>query len=375
MRDPGRADLSSQTSPDLALAAADWSARIGDPNVVWYHNFDSASEVDAFRWTGGKGNDPTGDADKAAAPDGLQHCHWEPTGGADGGGFMQVDRPQGTYDVGMWWRPFSPLNGASNGRGVDDPAANGTLTVGSFDASYHATLEEWAKPENAKQGWYGPSPDSFFDGTDFYLQVRVMADPRRTTPGNIQGGKFVWLTTTWASYISQELVSYQASTEHATMHAVGEPNYFNMYRGSDFSDIYSASTTMNGLDTQLGSEIPGECDPYESHLTGCWSYATDGTWDTLLYHITPGQPSQPTTRIQVWAAHSGHTTYTKITDVFLATVYDTSSSAVGAVGRVGWNAVILGAYANGFQGVPNSAFFTRYDQVIFSKAFIACPAT
>src|SRR5688572_26582707 len=39
---------------------ADWQARIGGPGVVWYHDFKSDDEVNAFRWTGGYsgGNDP-----------------------------------------------------------------------------------------------------------------------------------------------------------------------------------------------------------------------------------------------------------------------------------------------------------------------------
>ena len=47
-------------------AEADWRLRSGQdpaqpqPGVVWFHDFRSDAEVDAFRWTGGVGNDPRG---------------------------------------------------------------------------------------------------------------------------------------------------------------------------------------------------------------------------------------------------------------------------------------------------------------------------
>ncbi len=345
--------------------AADWATRIQGPGVVWYHSFDTAAEVDAFRWVGGYGNDPTGERDRAAAPDGALHCHWVSAGGAEGAGYLQVDRPEGTSDVGMWWRPFSPLTGATNGRGVDDPAANGTLALGSFNSNVNNALYNWADDANPTQGWYGPTAGQYFDGTEFYLQVRVMADPRRTSPGNIQGGKFVWLTTSTFSYVSQELVSYQMSTER-NVDGVGVPNYFNLYQGYNYENLYQVATTNNGTHIQLGSALSGGCDPYEHLITGCWAYATNGTWDTLLYHVVPGADGTPTTHLEVFAAHAGESTYTKITDLLAPIHFDAAT-------RTGWNALILGTYANGFQGIPNTAFWAKYDQVIFSKQFIACP--
>lgn len=366
-------DGGPQSPFDASAAAADWTERISGPGVVWYHNFDKSSEVDAFRWMNGVGNDPSGNGDRAGAPDGQLHCHWVASGGADGAGYMQVDRPAGTDDVAYWYRPFNAFDGKSNGRGIDDPGAGHSVPLAKFDPHVTSELYAWGSASNPKPGWYGPSPDAFFDGSEFFFQIRLMADPRRTTPGNIQGGKFVWLTTTNASYVPQELVTYQAYTKNTTMHAVGEPNYLNIYRGSDFSDVYSASTQPKGLDIQLGSEL-GECEPYNGQLLdGCWSYAVDGTWDTLLYHVVPGPSGAPTTKLQVFAAHAGQTKYTKITDITLAISYDKDPNSVGAVARAGWNAMILGTYANGFQGKGNSAFWSRYDQLIFSKQFIPCP--
>ena len=176
-----------------ATAASDWNARSSGPGVVWHHNFDTAAEVSAFRWTGGYGNDPRA-VGSAAAP----RTSWVPTGGADGGGYMQILRLAGSGEGGgdgtMWWRPLDPIVGAGNGRGVDDPGANRTIAPKSFVAT-----DGGSQTYNWTSGWYGHSSyqNSFFDGTDFFLQVRVMVDPRRSTPGNSNlVGKFVWLSTT-----------------------------------------------------------------------------------------------------------------------------------------------------------------------------------
>src|SRR5262249_38091603 len=108
--------------------AADWQTRISGPDVVWYHNFDTAAEVNQFRWAGGygRGNDPL-----LRAPNAATVLAWQPSGGADGGGYMRMFRPAGTgiADSYVWWRQLSPLTGASNGRGVDDPGASGTIPL------------------------------------------------------------------------------------------------------------------------------------------------------------------------------------------------------------------------------------------------------
>jgi hypothetical protein len=345
---------STSTPCATPTAAADWQARISGPGVVWHHNFDSEAEVNAFRWAGGYGggNDPVkGD------PDG-QYISWVPSGGADGGGYMQLLRRAGSAGRGVdgnyWWRPFSPLTGESNGRGQDDPAAGGTLTLGRYVATDRGNQGlTWARDSNPKPGWYGHPDDqnSFYDGHDFYVQVRVMADPRRTSPGNIRVGKFTSFTNTNNSYTSQELVTYAGYWNGATSSAtVGMPNIHNVYQGYNYAPL---------ADVASGLENPSSPQ---------WAYSFG--WDTLLYHVVPGRHGVNETRFEVWAAHPGETSYTKIWDCTYPARYDSSGNTVGGVDRPGWNAMLCWIYHN---GAEMSEFWQRFDQIIFSKQFIPCP--
>lgn len=344
----------------------DWNQRISDPGVVWYHDFDTAAEVNAFRWTGGYkgGNDPLALGNPEAP-----NVAWVATGGADGGGYMQLTRNTPSMDNCYWWRPFSPLTGASNGRGKDDPGANGLLTPQVFKATDGGNqLLSWATSDKSKPGWYGNSSynDPTFDGTDFYLQLRVMADPRRTSTGNIQVGKFTAFSTTNNSYTNQELVTYGGYFPKTN--GAGAPNYHNIYQGHNYLPLADASTSSNGTAIQLGSEISGVCDPYGSINSGCWSYS--GAWDTLLYHVSPGHNGVSDTKLEVWAAHPNQTSYTKIWSVIFPAYFDSSGNTIGGVAKNGWNAMLCWIYHNGATMTP---FWQRYDQIIFSKSFIPCP--
>ncbi len=356
----------ANSSCSSSTAALDWNTRISDPGVVWYHNFDSAAEVNAFRWTGAYrgGNDPL-----AVGNSNAKYVAWVPTGGADGGGYMQLTRNNSGMDNDYWWRPFSPLTGDSNGRGVDDPGASGSLAPGTFVATDGGNqLLNWGASNNPKPGWYGNASyqNSFSDGTDFYVQVRVMADPRRTATGNIQVGKFTSFSTTNNSYTSQELVTYAGYFPKAS--GVGTANYHNVYQGYNYAPLADVATTSSGTRIQLGSAIGGVCDPYSGVNAGCWAYSFG--WDTLLYHVTPGHNGTADTRYEVWAAHEGETSYRKIWDVVFPAYFDSGGNTIGGVARNGWNAMLCWIYHN---GASMSTFWQRFDQIIFSKAFIACP--
>lgn len=329
-------------------AAADWATRISGSGVVWYHNFDSAAEVDAFRWTGGYmgGNDPGGIGNSNA-----KYVEWVPSGGADGGGYLQLTRKSSAMDGNCWWRPFNPLTGTSNGRGQDDPGANGTIAPRTLIATQGGTqVYNWMA--SSKPGWYGHSSDqnSYYDGNDFYLQIRVMADPRRTMEGNIQVGKFTSFTTTANSYTNQELVTYSGNWEGSA--AAGKANIHNVYQGYNYAPLADIST---------GTRNP---------ISPKWAYS--GGWDTLLYHVVPGREGVKETRFEVWAAHPGDTSYTNIWDTTYAAHYDagTADSAGTLIYRPGWNAMLCWIYHN---GATMSEFWQRYDQIIFSKQFIPCP--
>lgn len=346
-------------------AASDWAARISGAGVVWYHNFDSAAEVNQFRWTNGygSGNDPNG-----SGPGGQYVTH-QASGGADGGGFMRLTYPLGSAagrGGSYWHRPFNALTGAGNGRGVDDPGANGTITPVGFTATDGGgVLYNWGNQPNP--GWYmnaahQASYPGRFQGSDFWLQVRVRRAQRPGPPPDNPGqnfynitGKLVWLTLTNGSYSQQEIVTYgQSAGEDVTgqygRHRIYGGYNFNPFGGSQHNESVTLSNTVVG-----------------------WRYS--GGWDTLLYHITPGTDvgtGANRTRIEIWAAQQGQTSYTKIWDTLYTAHFDGGANSVGAPNLPGWNALILAIYHNG-SAFATESFNFDYDQVIFSKETIPCP--
>ncbi len=91
--------------------AADWQSRISGPGVVWYHDFETAAEVNAFRWSPGYqgGNDPN----DVSQPN---RTRWVAGDGFAGGGCLELWRTTGSGDGPDWWRPLSPLSAPGNGK-------------------------------------------------------------------------------------------------------------------------------------------------------------------------------------------------------------------------------------------------------------------
>jgi len=293
------------------------------------------------------GNDPLAKGSPYAS-----NTAWVASGGADGGGYMRLYRPTGTVGDGTyWWRPFSPLTGASNGRGQNDPGAGGTLPLQTYTATDGGSAL-YNYMDRARPGWYGHADyhnTGAFDGTDFWVQVRVKIDPRRTKAGNVVNGKLLNFSTTRLSYTNQEIVTVSA---YPTPAGEGTPNIHAMYDG-----------TYGYLrDKGVGTKNPTN-----------WAYSFG--WDTLLYHVTPGHQNTVTgtivkdTRLEVWAARQGETQYTKIWDVMYDAWFDTPLEYTPNM-KNGWNAFICWIYQN---GEYNSEFFQCFDQIIFSKSMIPCP--
>lgn len=344
--------------------AADWAARIAGAGVVWYHSFDSAAEVNQFCWT----NDSGGKNDPNRVGSGSQYVTHQASGGADGGGFMRLTYPLGNASGrggSYWWRPFNAFTGAGNGRGQDDPGASGTVApVGFTPTNLGAQTYNWGNAANP--GWYmhpthQASYPGKYQGHDFWLQVRVRRAQNPGAPPNSADysditGKNVWLTTTNNSYTAQELVTMGQSASNNN-DKVGVPSRHNIYVGQNFKNL----TEQPNASTSI------------SNLSLNWRYS--GGWDTLLYHVTPGTSGGTganRTHVEVWAAHEGETSYTKIWDVTYTQGYTSGTTSVGASHLPGWNALILAIYHNG-SAFSTSAFNFDYDQVIFSKQFIACP--
>jgi hypothetical protein len=345
----------SATTPcTVGNAMSDWLARIGGPGVVWYNGFESDAEMNLYRWaSAANGNDPN-----ATAPD--AHKLARGTTGGPGGTFpyISITRPAGAAEVDtVWWRPFSPLTGASNGRGVDDPAAGGTIP-----------LQTWAPQGNVNEmvqwdkGWYSQN-SAIADGTDFYLQTRIKMDPNASASGMNSPCKLLEIGASVRTFTDQNLVTYLNGSN-------GDPtkNYHRMYLDYNVSPIEN-----DDLLARPGQQVGGDlstnyaggayCD-VGVHPQNCWYYS--GGWDTLLYHITPGPATAPSKcAIQVYAARQGATSYTKLWDM------QWNQPAWYDPARQGWNALYFATYSNGFN--QPRPFTSGYAQVILSKQFIPCP--
>jgi hypothetical protein len=335
-------------------AAADWQQRISGPGVVWYHNFDTAAEVNAFRWDYGYGNDPL---DKSSP--GIMV--WDSTDGFAGGGCMRMNRAAGTTEGSEWWRPFAPLTSPGNGRSTNDPAANGTLPVRSFLAT-----DRGSQTNNFPQkGFYGNAAyhtGDTFDGTEYYFQVRVKMDPNRAAAGNPEGGKLFYFTRTDLSLTTQELV-----TESGV--PIGGKNYFQMYRAGSpplYTDPPGSGVTGHQPGNTTGTVGDKLCrlDDLNGRLVNCWAWPTTQQWTTLLYHVRPGLNSNGDTLVEVWVCEQGQTTYKQI--------WSQPTVNLGYSLVNGHNALICSGYMNNQNFA--TGFFHKWTQLIFSKQFIPPPS-
>lgn len=356
-------------------AEADWQTRISGSNVVWYHDFRSAVEVNAFRWVGGtgQGNDP-GDLYAPGT------CNYRTDDGITGG-CLEVVRKAGTNDDGAWWRPFSPvrlLNASGVPVGYQDPAGGGTtLRDFTMDQSNGET-QNWVGGYYGNSAYHAAYPGEF-DGTEYWIQLRVKMDPMRIGTQlnwDATGGKVIYFTRTDASATSQEIVTRSGNPRPRAGDGgsigFGDPsaqNYFWMYRSvsSELSDDSGGAATVGN---QVKTDVPNtdtanfcKFAPAGMNLGGCWYWS--GGWDTLMYHIRPGTNSGNDTLIEVWACHEGETTPTRIW-------YQPNADLPFFSGfPFGHNAFIGSAYTNG--KLTDADFYHRYCQIIFSKSAIPWP--
>jgi hypothetical protein len=304
---------SATTACSSTTAQADWQARITGPGVVWYHGFDTAAEVNAFRWTAGygSGNDPN------AKGDGGTNVSWNNTDGPSGT-CLEIIRSAGSNDPAVWWRPFSPLQAPGNGRTTNDPGAN-PLAYTATDGG--GQIAGWSK------GVYGPSGDQ---GTEYWLQFRAKIDPQRAQGinVNIDAGKLTYQTLCEVSNTQQELVttSFEGSV------------------GVDFFAMYCHSNDY--------AFLPG--------MPTNWQWPL-GQWSTVMYHVKPGNGGS-NTLVEVWVAKTGETSFTQI--------YSDANCAVSYDSPKGYQALICSIYQN---GENMTQFYHRFAQIIFSNQVIACP--
>jgi hypothetical protein len=338
----------SGTTTQPSSSLADWQQRISGPGVVWFHDFESEAEVDAFRWDFGTGNDPNDQSVpnrcRYRSDDGITH------------GCLEQFRPAGNIEPPEWWRPFSPLTSPGNGRSSNDPAASGTLTVQTYNSTQGGSqIQNWGD-----RGYYG-HPDyhaadpGAFDGTDYYVQCRVKTSASRVDEPD--GGKLFYFTRTDMANTSQEIV---VISNNVVSQLNPNANLLKLYRsgspGLDEDDPGSARQPGNTM---------GVCQTSPTIVnSGCY-FTPQEEWYTYLFHITPGHDSGNDTRVEVWVAHWGETSYTKVWD-------QSNVDLPFAAGHpFGHNALICAGWMNSI--VFSQDVYHRYCQIIFSKQSIACP--
>ena len=341
---------------NASTQAADWQSRISGPGVVWYHGFETDDEVNNFRWTNGFGNDPgaKGGANSAS----IIRVTSDGTDKGNGQCCMQVGHPAGTGDNSYWWRPLGPIAGGTttgNGRGAgkNDPGANGAIAMGSWDPSNNDATASWGAKSIYGNSQYWNTAGQSYDGSECYLQLRVKHDPARWATAknrNVTSGKLIWFNRTNNTLTDQEMV-----VESYTDYAGGTDNTLSIYRGCGFVPIHQDDGANR---PQVGSD-----------LSTLWTYPNAGQWVTLLFHLRYGTMTGglgsctgQNTLLQIWEAAAGATSYTKI--------WDQADVKLGYDFWYGHNALLLAAYNNNYD---LDAFYTKFDQVIFSRQTIPCP--
>lgn len=346
----------------------DWLTRASGPGVVWYHNFESAAEVDNFRFRRNFGTDKNNSG-------GANHMRWVADGFA-GGGCAEVMIPAGGTNVCDWWRPMSPLSAPGNGRSTNDPGASGSLTRRTYDPTDQSAYA-WG------DGYYGRSEyhgQAQFDGTEFYLQMRVKISASRFNSGQPEG-KLIYIDRGNGS--DQELVIQSLRGRRFSMYtSFGSlaNSQLHQPQGANISPVETITNYQPGNDGTY---------PATSQSNG-FNWPPD-EWVTMLLHVVPGlhyAPGMPAysggqgpldafkaartagvynnTRIRIWIARRGAQSYTKIWDKsdYIWT-YDPSPN--------GFNLIKCSGYMNGVPALASAGWTHRYAQVIFSKQTIPCP--
>jgi hypothetical protein len=370
----GAAVNTSCGSPNAEL---DWIARSTAAGVVWSHDFRSRSEVDQFRVAGGYGNDPTdehGSTVKHITSDGIT-----------GGGCLEINVPTGGIANGGWWRPMSAIRAGDNGKATADLADGGSLPARAWNATRRSENYDW------RGGYYGhidyhrqfstwQGRSNLWDGTEFYLQFRVKQSASRWLPRSPQNpyGKLMFIDITGETG-DGELVLISGDSNLGYWNKTSP---FRMYtsRGSNpNSALSNPQGDPGGASIQPGSAWERSCviGGNVSQPNMCWEWPAD-EWVTVLVHLVPGhhnadiyaplaQWQNRDTRLEVWVARANQTTYTKLfSKADLAWYYASSLHPTGA-----FNSICPSAYMNNVPAVLG--WHHRFDQVIFSRQFIACP--
>lgn len=329
--------------------SADWEYRSTGPGVVWAHSFSNAAEVTQFRENGDLSYDPDGVLDGGAGyVDDPTTCSHDATDGALINGCLKITRPAGSSDGWNWYRPMSPLSSPGNGRDVDDPAANGTISLdanGAWDpgpGNAHDRTTDWTA------GNYGPASTGTWEGDQFWLQYKLKVSSSRLTDGNF-GGKVGYITRMNQTLTAQELVpSYDWDVESWRIYSGGSGTFRNELLPTQPSPPYGEKPKhyFDEWVEYLVHVVPG------SESEGAQSDPSEGD----------SSPTYGNTRLNVWQRRAGAIGYTHIfSQNRVAIDYQNAYSKA-------WNAIIMSGYFNGqTYTVP---FTQKFDEIIFSKLWI-----
>lgn len=377
----GAPSIPATESITPATEQSDWIARSTGPGVLWAHNFDSASEVDAFRVVAGYGNDPT-NASKST-------CLWDAADGFAGGGSLTCSVPTGGFSSGYWNRPMAAFAAPHNGRPTNDAAANGAVRLRTYNAHDHT--QDW----NFYGGYYGhPSAQAAFptwqgqsgiwDGTEFWVQFRAKITGARWTPGN-PNGKLVFIDVTGLTG-SQEIIIQSENSPGAAGDRYYDRNPFRMYT-SQGSEPNSLLVSSRG-EVQPGGPYARTCSLSNLGVPrACWVWPSD-EWVTVLVHLVPGgdndayygaHPSAPLsswpfrdTTLEAWVARRHERAYTKVYESrTLALDYYSNKHHPPAYNKFG-PAAYMNAGASPRPAV--AGWSQKFTQIVFSREFIPCPS-
>lgn len=407
---PDTLSVTGGTSVNTACSntgAADWLARSSAPGVIWSHDFETDSEVDQFRWTGGYGNDPGRVA--AASANCRRNTNDHPSGA---GACLEINIPTGGQSGSAWWRPMSALAAGSsgNGKSAPDAAAGGSLSRRVYAPTspsvyerfstgyyghpdYQSAYPTWPTPaiQSAVQAYSGPQ-NGIWDGSSFYIQFRVKVTGGRANANN-PGGKLLFLSNTYRSNPANEIVVRSRKDMLFDLYT-SNGNYQNSFltnpQGAP-NDSTPKQPGYNESTCQYASPAFGGIQ------SGCWFLDID-RWNTVLMRVVPGRAGNPgwanwpvtsdnlvpplqsqlgganaNTVIECWAARSGEQAYTKI---WSKSDYVFAYGVDGNPHPPGFNAVIASGFMNGDGTTGANAvegWQQRYSQFIFSRDFIPCP--
>ena len=398
---PPSIDLSGAGSATTSCgsAEADWIARSTGPGVVWAHDFRYKAELDAFNDRGATGT-----------------AAWNTTDGFGNGKCIDMVIPAGGQAVGSWWRPFSRIAAGNNGLPNDDPGANGTVPLRN-DWTFTAGVDS-SNPGSSWQGGiycnnaYNPNfggqsvlnpalGANMFDGSDFYIQLRVKIPAVRWTDSinNSIDGKLFFVSSMRKSNPNQELVIQSQGIWPWDPATPATTNIYRMYtnNGNQFNSFLTSDNVGGtGSNIQPGGLYP-QCTIGNGTNAKGWYWPKD-QWVTLLIHVTPGHQvvDTNTNTFTTSAANSGcrdtgiqvftdwnsdtkqrQTTYLKIWDKpnYVWQFGGANSAAYPDDSAEGFSGLILSGFMNaGAQGANAGAgWYQRFTQVIFSKQSIPCP--